>query len=299
MDTAPRTLTVLVNPKAGGEREQLAAATDALGRAGTTLRLVDMDPAGSHLGPLREQAPAIDGIVVAGGDGTVSRLLPELVALGKPVGVLPMGTANDLARTLGIPFDGAGAAEVILQGTTRPIDLGRANGIYFCNAAGIGASVQVSRELDRTEKSAWGVLAYGRAVWRVLERAPGFRVSVDCSDGVTYHGRATQVTIANGVHYGGGMTVHETAAIDDGELDLLVLRPESPLHYLRHFLAFRRGRYQRAAAVWAGRAHRVEVRTARARDCALDGEIRTRTPVAISIERHALEVFVPRHSGDG
>jgi diacylglycerol kinase (ATP) len=289
----PRRLILLFNPKAGGDDALLGTATNAFDRSGIGTALVEIDPDGGYREHLKEQGPASDGVVVAGGDGTFNRLLPDLVELGKPVGLLPMGTANDLARTLGIPNDGSQAARVVLEGRVRPIDVATANGIPFCNAAGIGVSVQVSRELSSSAKSAFGVLAYARAAWRVLKRASGFRVHVTGDGGIAFHGRALQVTVANGVHYGGGMTVHETAAIDDGALDLIVVRPRKASQIVRHFLAFRRGRYAGAAPVWAGRTHRVEVTTHRPRDCALDGEVRTRTPLVVEILPAALAVYVP------
>jgi YegS/Rv2252/BmrU family lipid kinase len=291
--TKPHRLILLFNPKAGGDDGLLAAATNAFDRSGTKTALIEIDSDGAYRRELRERGPDSDGVVVAGGDGTFNHLLTDLIALGKPVGLLPMGTANDLARTLRIPADGEQAAQLVLGGHVRTIDVGTANGIPFCNAAGIGVSVQVTRELSSSAKSVFGVLAYARAAWRVLKRARGFRVDVAGDDGIAFHGRALQVTIANGVHYGGGMTVHESAAIDDRSLDLIVVRPRKASQLIRHFLAFRRGRYAGAAPVWAGRTRKVEVATRRPRDCALDGEIRTRTPLVVEVKPAALRMFAP------
>jgi len=288
-----RRLVVLVNPDAGGGSGDATPGIEELTRGVMRVDTIRIERDGAHVDELRDAAAHADAIVIAGGDGTFSRCLGDVVDLEKPIGLLPTGTANDLARTLGLPTDPRAAALVILDGRLRRIDLGRANGLYFCNAVGIGASVGVSRELGREEKSLFGAIAYGRAVWRVLKRANGFRIHLVGEGDVAYNGRSSQVTIANGVHYGGGMTVHETAAIDDGRLDVLVLRPESPGQYLRHFFAFRRGRYSDAAPVWSGRTSFVRVVTSRPRDCALDGEIRTRTPLEVAVVRKALEIFVP------
>jgi len=290
---SPEELLLVVNARAGGDDRLLAAATDAFEQSGARTRIVEIDASDAHRDVLREYGPHSDGIVVAGGDGTISRLLPDLVSLSRPLGILPAGTANDLARTLKIPDDGAAAARIVLEGATRRIDLGLANGIYFCNAAGIGASVSVSRELDRLDKATLGVLAYARAAWRVLRRTSGFRTRIRGGEALGYRGRATQVTVANGVHYGGGMTIHESATIDDGALDVLVVRPRPLMHYVCHFFAFRHGRYDGNAPVWSARTQSIEVRTRHRRACALDGEVRTRTPVEFSVDRNVLEVFAP------
>jgi diacylglycerol kinase family enzyme len=170
--------------------------------------------------------------------------------------------------------------------------------LHFCNAIGIGASVDVSREMSSNEKARFGVMAYARAVWRVLGRSSGFRVTVT-GEGLQHAGRAVQVTIANGVHYGGGMTVHETAAIDDGQLDALIVRPRSVMEYLRHFFAFKFGRFSGHAPVSIGRSPHITVTTTRPRACALDGEVRTQTPLEVSVLAAALEILVPAASERG
>jgi diacylglycerol kinase (ATP) len=294
--SAIRRVALMVNAQAGGSNGQAERNCDRFAAHFASVTRIAIGASGEHAARLREISPAVDAIAVAGGDGTVNRLLPLLIERQRPVGLLPSGTANDLAHTLGIPFDPDGAARIMLAGHTRAVDVGMANDVPFVNAAGIGASVAVSREMSVGDKAAFGVAAYARAVWRVLHHCTGFTVALT-GDGISYHGRAIQVTVANGVRYGGGMTVHESAAIDDGKLDVLVVRPRSILEYLRYFLAFRRGRYGPHAPVWVGRATRLRVVSARTRACALDGEIRLRTPVDFTVERSAFEMFVPDDAG--
>ena len=105
-------------------------------------------------------------MIVAGGDGTLNAALQGLVEAGLPLGIIPLGTANNLARTLGIPSDPAGACEVIAAGHRRRIDLGWVNGRYFCTTASVGLSVQITEELSPEAKRRWGPAAYALAAVR-------------------------------------------------------------------------------------------------------------------------------------
>ena len=138
------------------------------------------------------------------------------------LGILPMGTANDLARTLGVPDDLEAAAEVILAGRRRRIDLGTVNGKPFFNVASIGISVELARELSGELKRRWGRAGYALAALRALARAERFSATVS-ENGTTLRTRTMQIAVGNGRFYGGGTVVAEDAVIDDGHLDLYSL----------------------------------------------------------------------------
>ena len=118
---------------------------------------------------LREKA---DCIVVCGGDGTVSAAAMAVMESGLPMGILPTGTANDLARTLGLPMDVLAAADIIVGGCERRIDLGSVNGHAFFNVASIGLSTRLAQGLQPGLKKRWGRLGYAIAAARVREVQP-------------------------------------------------------------------------------------------------------------------------------
>src|SRR4051794_32325460 len=155
---------------------------------------------------VRRHADRLDLVVVGGGDGSMNAAVDGVVAVNLPLGVLPLGTANDLARTLGLPTDLAGACRVIADGHTRRIDLGWVNGKHFFNAASLGLSVAISRQMAPEVKSRWGVLAYGITALRTLWSARPFRADIRVN-GERHRVQTVQIVVGNGVYFGGGMAV--------------------------------------------------------------------------------------------
>jgi diacylglycerol kinase (ATP) len=238
------------------------------------------------------EAGHCDLVVLGGGDGTMNLAADALIACGKPLGIIPVGTANDLARTLGIPPYVPDACRVIAAGRTRLIDLGQANGKYFFNVASIGLSAEVTRHHTGARKRWLRVLSYPLSVFDAYRTMRPFRARIRC-DEQRSRVRAIQIAVGNGRHYGGGMTVAEDAAIDDGWLDVYCLRPGSFWRLLTLFPALRFGRLRRREAVHVMRGRVVEIRTRRRLPVNTDGELTTRTPVLIKVAPQALSVFVP------
>ena len=114
---------------------------------------------------------------------------------------------------------------MIAAGWTHRIDLGRVNAKHFFNVASLGLSVEVARQLDAEVKRRWGVLGYPLILWRAIRSRRAFRARIRC-DGASMQVLAMQISVGNGRHYGGGMTIAADAAIDDGALDLVSVAPQ-------------------------------------------------------------------------
>lgn len=235
----------------------------------------------------------VDAVVVAGGDGSLNAAAPGLVAAELPLGIIPLGTANDLARTLAIPSEpAAAAADVVLAGRRRPLDLGSVNGRPFFNVASIGLSAELARTLTTAEKRRWGRLGYATAGLRVLARARPFHAHITHA-GVTAEVHTLQIAVGNGRHYGGGAVVARDAAIDDGRLDLYSLEFGSVWRLASMLHAFRRGVHGARREVRSLRGTAFEVATRRPRSVNADGELVTKTPAHFRVHPAALRVFVP------
>lgn len=251
------------------------------------------------LSPLIEaQAGTVDRVILGGGDGTLSAALPALLRTRLPLGIIPLGTGNDLARTLGIPADPAAAAALIAAGTRRRIDIGEANGQPFFNVASVGFGVDLTRALTHDAKRRWGVLGYAVAALRTLQRMRSFTVAIEEDGQVVHRGRTVHLAIGNGRHYGGGMTVSEQAEIDDGRLNIYSLEVRSRWRLLMLLPAMRRGSHGRWEEVRTLSGSDILVTTRRPRSVNTDGEITTKTPARFRVLPGALEVFAPAKEGD-
>lgn len=235
---------------------------------------------------------AADAIVVCGGDGSISSAAPAVIESGLPLGIIPAGTANDLARTLSIPLDFAAAADLIVAGQTRQIDVGMVNGHAFFNVASIGLSSELAQKLDPDIKKRFGRIGYAVAALRVLAAARRFRARI-VEKGNAATVRTYQIAIGNGRLYGGGNVIEETAAIDDGALDLYSLEMRSLWKSALMAPAFRTGTHGAWKEVRTARCVEFDIETRRPMPINTDGEIVTATPAHFRVLPAAVTVFVP------
>jgi YegS/Rv2252/BmrU family lipid kinase len=241
---------------------------------------------------IRRHRSEIDRVVVGGGDGTLNGVVQGLVGTGLPLAILPLGTANNLARTLEIPLTIREACEVAVRGARRRIDLGRVNGRYFFTTASIGLSVQITEELTSKTKRRWGPLAYGVAAIRALTRSRAFHADISWPGGKR-HSRTVQIVVGNGRYYGSALAVSADATIDDARLDLYSLEVRHWVEILALLPSLRRGRHGRKDSVEALRATEFEITTVVPREINVDGEICGMTPARLQVVPGALEVFAP------
>lgn len=208
--------------------------------------------------------------MVAGGDGTVVSQIANAMADRLPIGVIPLGTFNDMARTLDIPFSIEAACDTIAAGVTRAIDVGRVNDTYFVNEASIGISARIARRQTDDLKRRFGIFAILATTLQVVTHIIPFGAIVDFGD-KRERLRTIQLTVANSNRFGGIWTIRNTA-IDDGWLDLYAVT----LGGVRHL---------RAAHfdITTRRPHRIEA----------DGEPAGRTPARFEVLPAAIRVFVP------
>ncbi len=283
---------VLVNPNARGGNARLDEAFAVLARGGIDVTIEQFSSRAEVSPDIVRRKDGIDLVVVCGGDGTVNAAAQGLVDTGLPFGILPMGTANDLARTLAVPLDLAQAASVIVSGRVRRIDLGDVNGHLFFNVASLGLSADLARGLSRETKRRWGRLGYALAAVKALIAARPFNASIVMKTGEV-RVKTLQIAVGNGRHYGGGSIVEASAAIDDGHLDLYSLEVSSVWTLALMFPAFRRGVHGAWREVRTARCTEFEVRTRRPRPINTDGDLVTFTPARFTIYPGAISVFAP------
>lgn len=290
-----RRALLIVNRNSSRAAETLQPCLDILRHEGDVETEVFFSESREHVAHIvAEHGDGVDMIIMAGGDGTLNAAVDTLYKRDLALAVLPLGTANDLARTLGIPADPEAACHVIAYGRPHRIDLGRVNGKLFLNVASIGAAAQLSHNLDRELKARWGVLSYPIRVREVVDEANAFTAEIEDETGRTITVRSIQVAVGNGRCYGGGMRVAEDSAIDDQRLDLYSLEPQSLWRLIVSLPAIRAGRHQDLEGSTHMSGQRFTVRTDRPMDVSTDGEVTGETPAFFEVLPRALTVIVPR-----
>jgi diacylglycerol kinase (ATP) len=293
---ADKPVLLIANPHSRHGEAGMRQALEALQAHGIAVECPDWKP-DSLTRIITAKAAEMGAVIVAGGDGSINAAARGLIESGLPLGILPTGTANDLARTLGIPNDLDGAARIISEGRLRRIDIGMANDCPFFNVASIGFGVDLTRALTRDSKRRWGKLGYAVAAIRALRRMRPFTARIVQDDEV-HLSRTVHLAVGNGRHYGGGMTIAGDAEIDDHRRDVFSLEVKGIWGLLRLLPALRSGRHDAWTEIRTLAGKEIEVSTRRPRSVNTDGEITTRTPVRFAIRLSAVAVFVPA-SADG
>jgi diacylglycerol kinase (ATP) len=238
-------------------------------------------------------------LILGGGDGTVSSVVDFLADRGTLLGLLPLGTANDFARTLDIPEDIEEACKLIANGKVVDIDLGLAGDNFYVNVASVGLSVEATRALSPWLKKSTGPLAYPVAAIRAFLKHEPFSAKLTFPEGdhepVEYD-RLLQVAVGNGRFYGGGMIVALESGIDDKTLDIYAIDLGRRRDLIGAVRYLKSGDFIKTDGVHNFRTPRVRLETDPDLPVNIDGEVVTRTPQDFSVAQNALNVLVPQDS---
>ncbi len=241
-------------------------------------------------------------IILGGGDGTVSSVAPQLCETEVALGLLPTGTANDLARTLGLPTDLIRACENVAHGKVVDVDLGVVGEDRFLNVSSIGLAVGVTKQLNPKLKKRLGALAYPIATLKAYRRFRTFTARLEFPDGDhpdVELDDLLQLAVANGRFYGGGAVVAPNAGIDDHLLDVYAIprgTPRQRWQVARHFVS---GVFTESDHVYHVTTRNVRVTTVPGQAINVDGELSARTPETFGIVEGGLRVIVPEDATVG
>jgi YegS/Rv2252/BmrU family lipid kinase len=296
-----RRLLVVTNAAAGSTDDDRVAAAISVLESAADVRVEQC----AEPGDLDRVLDGRDGrtVVLVGGDGSVHTAVDALrrrgeLTPGEPLGLVPLGTGNDLARTLGIPLEPADAAQALLDGSPRPLDLlVDEDGGVVVNVVHLGVGAEAAEKAtglkDRLGKAAYPVgsvlAAAGPTGWDLRVEVDGSVVEVD--------GPALMVVVANGRTIGGGAEVAPDAAPDDGLLDVVVATSTGPLARLGFGVALREGEHVARDDVTTRRGRTVTVSGQPFplnADGELDGPVASRT---WRVEPGAWALLVPTSSG--
>jgi len=230
-------------------------------------------------------------IVIGGGDGTVSSVVDVLAHREVVLGLLPLGTANSFARTIGLPLSLESAVQVIARGKVADIDLALVNHDYFVNTAALGISASVARATPPWLKRYFGTGAYlivGAA--KFLSHRP-FRCRVT-QDGRIVTFDALQVILANG-GYHGGLLAAPHADVESRDVLVQIVTGTNRWNLVRTWVSVATGRSPSASLMTELTVRDAVLETDPRQYVSVDGEITTQTPIRISIAKEALKLMVP------
>ncbi len=292
--TDPETpLAILVNPSSGGGRApkllpKIEAALDArhiVFRVQRTKGLehgVEQALGAIELGEMP---------VVVSGDGLVGAIGGAMAGSETPLGIIPGGRGNDLARVLGIPVDPEQAVAVIAAGETRRIDVGEVNGERFLGIVSVGFDSEANRRANES-RVLRGSLVYAFAALRTLIGwKPGkFTVRVDSE---RYRFTGYSVSVANNRAFGGGMFIAPDAELDDGEFDIVAVGEVGKLRFVGNLPKVFKGTHVEEEQVKVFRARHLELSASSPYPVYADGEHLTDLPASLRVLPRALSVVVP------
>ena len=230
-------------------------------------------------------------VIVAGGDGTISEVVNGLAGTEVEVGIVAIGTGNDVARTLNLPYnDVARAAGIATAGRVRRIDLGRERERFFISSVGLGFASDV---VEQSSRPGWltGSAAFFVAVHRALRNLRTIRIALDL-DGTTRELDCVSVLVQNTAYTGGGLRIAPDARIDDGFLDVAVIGPIGKLDLVANFPRLYRGTHSSHPKFALYRAQRVRVETTVPLAKMLDGDIWGVSPLEAEVVPQAVKVVV-------
>lgn len=232
-------------------------------------------------------------VLAAGGDGTVSAVVGACVEAEAVLAVLPSGTANDFARSLGVEADAETACRIAADGPERSVDVGVVNGRVFINVVHIGLGAAASAHVDAEAKSDWGDLSYVRSLVEKLDDDSGFSATIHVDD-ERLDGAWLEIGVANGSFYGGGHRVPATTP-DDGVLNFFGVRPDHAAYLAVEYAKVRLlGPEEGSSELLEHRRFRhCRIETESPQPVTADGEDVGYTPVEIEIRAGALRVRAP------
>jgi YegS/Rv2252/BmrU family lipid kinase len=297
MELAGTPLTLLVNPSsAGGKTLKLLPRIEAALDARRAVFRVERTRGLEHGAKLALRAAELGEVpVVVSGDGLMGAVGGALAGSDSPVGLIPGGRGNDLARALGIPTDPEAAVEVVLAGHGRRIDVGEANGKRFLGIVSVGFDSECNRLANETH-FVRGNLVYVYSMLRTLVgwRTARFTLAVG-EERKRISGYF--VAVANNSVYGGGMHIAPEAAIDDGEFDVVSIGEGGKLRFLWGLRDVLKGAHLDREEVDVFRTPRLQLDASRPFPVYADGDHLTDLPVSLRVLPRCLSILVPPGEG--
>ncbi len=289
-------ICVVLNP-AAGSAENTEKLRKKLERLGSCKIETTAQPGDAQKFARRAVADGCDLIISAGGDGTLNEVVNGIAEQNcqSRLGIVPLGTGNDFARSIGLPAKVDECLEIIAQGKTKAIDLVRVTSDqerYFVNVSAGGFSGVVDEKLTPEIKKTWGPLAYLRGAAAALPELRAYKTTIVLDDAETVAMNLYNVIIANGRYVAGGIPVAPEAILNDGIVDVFLVleRPATELTVLVARVLL--GKHMGSEAIVHRRAAKVSVNSRPGMWFNVDGELVGNEPALFEVMPGAMQFIV-------
>ena len=292
----PNPVLLIINGHSRRGQEEFGPALALLRDAGLEIKeaILAKDKAETERLLDREIAAGANMVITGGGDGTLSLCANYLAGTPVAMAVLPLGTGNTFARSIGLPVELEAAIKNIAGGHIETIDVGKCNGKVFLNSVSLGFSASLAGALTSEVKKKWGLLAWPVTSLKMAWRQRPLRVRVS-SEQKTFVSRTHQLLVANGRYVAGGIKATEDASIQSRELSVFVLGGASWREFLLSTWSWLRHHPSEAEGAEFFETQKLRVQSlGRAITANVDGELNQKTPLEIEVWPRALRVVVPR-----
>lgn len=292
----PKRWALILNERSGSANEHIRPAIEAAFRVGDcTWRPLEIGEGESAADKIGQADPAdFDAVMVAGGDGTVMEAVNGLMRHGLeiPLGIVPTGTANFVARALDVPQAPTEAIAVALAGSIRRIDVGQCGERFFTLGVGLGLAERFVTATEDAEKKRLGPWAYLLSLIREV-RSPRIEFVIERPDGREVHPHGVALVVANTAGLGEGHTFSDDVQPDDGLLDIVILHRIGPLNAVRLAVRALRGDLTRDHAVTHRQWGEFRLHSKPKVPIQIDGDDVAQTlPLDIKVHPQRLQVFV-------
>jgi diacylglycerol kinase (ATP) len=291
-----RTYQFIINPAASrGKCGRMAPEVEAVARkAGLDAEFIHTTAAGEAIEIARAAANHFDCVVAVGGDGTVNEVANGLVGGKSAFGVVPIGSGNDFVKVTNVPLDITAAINILKEFHLRPVDVGKANDHYFVNGMGIGFDAWVVDRAIKVEKLR-GLAIYLYSVLRTIYsyEPPLIKISYN---GTVREEKLYMINIGNGTTMGGGFKLTPNAVIDDGLLDLNIVRNLNKFEIYQNLLKVFNGSHIHMPQVTVGRSDHLVMESEEGIAIHADGELLGLhiKKLEITLLKKAMNVVVPK-----
>lgn len=290
------TVAIILNPNAGNKKlmNQIEEIETELKETFTNVKIYQTKQEGDGAKYVEKLASSVDLIIGAGGDGTIFELVNALAPLQErpAFAILPGGTCNDFSRTIGISQEPILAAKQIKEKKIKQIDIGTFNNQYFLNFWGIGLISKVSEQMDNNSKKL-GKMSYYIQASKLIFQNEVFHLKIE-SDHCTYDDDAVMMVIGNGSYLGGMQSFFPQANIQDGLLDVLIIKQASMQNFWTWFQSQVKDDYpdknNDEIVYFRTKSLKIEAQPIQKIDC--DGELIAETPTSISILPQHMTIVV-------